>query len=167
MAMGWHPNGYGSDLAWAKEINSAISTSPTNVAYTTHLYYYAPYDLTSYWTKDYNTLKSELQKAVTSMGVTAPLVINEEGSCLAVSANKQNDYQWWQNIVLAQRDLGIGAVPYYWMSEGGLGGSFIGEAILSGGYSPNTMGQSLHQRLQRCSNTNPGTNTHSYRITNT
>jgi hypothetical protein len=138
--MGWQPNGYGNTLGWASDINNAIH--PTNVAYTTHFYYYAPADLSSYWAKDYNTLKSQVQTAVNSMGVSAPLVINEEGSCTTSSPNKQNDYTWWQNLILAQRDLGVGACAYYWLSDSGLGGVYSGETLLTSGYSPNTMGQS-------------------------
>ena len=137
--MGWFPNGYGNNLAFAGQINNALH--PTNVVYTTHLYYYAPNDLSSYWAKDYATLKTQLQTGINSMGVTAPLVVNEEGSCLASSPNKQNDYTWWQNLVVAQRDLNIGAGPYYWLSDSGLGGIYVGESMLSSAYSPNTMGQ--------------------------
>jgi hypothetical protein len=67
------------------------------------------------------------------MGVTAPLVVNEEGSCLTSSFNKQADYTWWQNLVLAQRDLNIGAGAYYWVSDAGLGGVYSGETMLSSG----------------------------------
>ena len=137
--MGWFPNGYGNTLSWVKQIDDAFH--PTNIVYTTHFYYYAPTDLSSYWAKDYATLKSQIQTGVDSMGIVAPLVINEEGSCLSSSPNKQNDYTWWKNILLAQRDLNIGAVPYYWLSDSGLGPVFSGETVLSNGYSPNTMGQ--------------------------
>jgi hypothetical protein len=44
--MGWQPNGYGATLAWAGQINNALH--PTNLAYTTHFYYYAPTDLSAY-----------------------------------------------------------------------------------------------------------------------
>jgi hypothetical protein len=138
--MGWQPNSYGGTLAWAGQINNAIH--PTNLVYTTHFYYYAPTDLSSYWAKDYATLKTQVQSAIDGMGVTAPLVINEEGSCLSSSPNHQNDYTWWQNIVLAQRDLNVGAGAYYWLSDSGLGGVYAGETMLTSGYTPNTMGQS-------------------------
>ncbi len=78
--MGWYPNGYGNTLSWAKQIDNAIH--PTNMVYTTHFYYYAPTDLTAYWATDYNRLKTQVQNGIDTMGVTAPLVINEEGSCL-------------------------------------------------------------------------------------
>jgi hypothetical protein len=137
--VGWNPNGYGSTLSWASDINSKLH--PTNVAYTTHFYYYSPTDLSGYWAKDYSTLKTQVQTAINSMGVTAPLVINEEGSCTSSSPNKQNDYTWWQNLILAQRDLGVGACAYYWLSDSGLGTVFSGETMLTTGYTPNTMGQ--------------------------
>jgi hypothetical protein len=139
--MGWMPNGYGSTLGWAKQINDAIH--PTNIAYTTHFYYHAPSDLSSYWATDYATLKTQIQSGINGMGVTAPLVINEEGSCLIASSNRQADYTWWQNLVLAQRDLGVGAGAYYWLSDSGLGPAYSTETMLSTGtnYTPNTMGQ--------------------------
>ncbi|MCW4029163.1 MAG: glycoside hydrolase family 5 protein [Candidatus Bathyarchaeota archaeon] len=139
--MGWMPNGYGSTLGWANQIDDAIN--PTNLVYTTHFYYHAPSDLTAYWATDYNTLKTQIQTGIDGMGVVAPLVINEEGSCLVASSNYQADYTWWQNLVLAQRDLGIGAGAYYWLSDAGLGGVYSGESLLSTGvgYTPNTMGQ--------------------------
>ena len=75
------------------------------------------------------------------MGVSAPLVINEEGSCLSSSSNVQNDYNWWNSLIQAQNTLGIGAGAYYWLSSSGLGGSYDGEELLTSGYTPNTMGQ--------------------------
>ncbi len=140
--VGWNPNGYGSTLSWASDINNKIH--PTNIVYTTHFYYYSPTDLSGYWAKDYSTLRTQIQTAINGMGVNTPLVINEEGSCLSSSPNKQNDYTWWQNLILAQRDLNVGAGAYYWLSDNGLGGVFSGEALLSTGtgYKPNTMGQS-------------------------
>ncbi len=138
--MGWFPNGYGNNLSWCKQISDAIPGA-TNLVYTTHFYYYAPSDLSSYWSKDYATLKQQIQTGINSMGVTAPLVINEEGSCLSCSPNKQNDYAWWQNVLRAQRELNLGAVPYYWLSDAGLGPVYTGESMLSYGYQPNTMGQ--------------------------
>ena len=164
--MGWFPNGYGNNLAFAGQIDRAIH--PTNMVYTTHFYYYAPTDLSSYWAKDYAGLKAQVQTGINSMGVTAPLVVNEEGSCLTSSPNKQNDYSWWQNILAVQRDLNIGAVPYYWLSDSGLGGVYAGESMLSSGYSPNTMGQILHRRIQtnsRHSNRNTYTHSDSYTCT--
>lgn len=138
--MGWQPNGYGNTLSWCKQIADAIPNA-NNLVYTTHLYYYAPTDLTSYWATDYAGLKAQLQTAISSMGVTAPLVVNEEGSCLSRTSNRAQDVTWWTNLLAAQRDLNIGAGAYYWLSDGGLGPIYAGETMLSGGYSPNDMGQ--------------------------
>ncbi len=138
--MGWFPNGYGNDLSFAKQIANAIPNA-NNIVYTTHLYYYAPTDLTSFWASDVNGLKAQLQTGIASMGITAPLVINEEGSCLNNSPDHQKDATWWSNLVIAQQDLGIGAGAYYWLSDSGLGGVYAGESMLSSGYSPNQMGQ--------------------------
>jgi len=138
--MGWHPNTWGNDLSWTKQITTAIPQT-TNLVFTTHLYYYAPTDLTAYWKTDYDGLKTQLSEAIKTMGVNAPLVINEQGSCLTKSNNKQNDYTWWQNLLKAQNDLNIGAGAYYWLSDTGLGPIYSGETMLTNHYTPNTMGQ--------------------------
>jgi len=148
--MGWFPNGWGQDLSWAKQITNAIS-NPTNLAFSTHLYRHAPSDLSSYWgATDYNAVKSELQSAFNSMGVTAPLIINEAGSCMGVvpSSDVQNELNWWDSVVHSASDLGIGFTAYYWMSDADLGPLYVGEALLSGSWqtdasspSPNAVGQ--------------------------
>ncbi len=161
--MGWNPNGYGGTLGWVSDVNNALH--PTNVAYTTHFYYYAPTDLSSYWAKDYATLKTQIQGAVTSMGVSAPLVINEEGSCTSSSPNVQNDYTWWQNLILAQRDLGVGAGAYYWISDQGLGRSILGRINVNQRLHTKHHGNILHQRIQ-WSHSNSNRNAHTYTITN-
>jgi len=138
--MGWHPNTWGNDLSWTNQITTAIPQA-TNLVFTTHLYYYAPTDLTAYWKTDYDGLKTQLTTAIKTMGVNAPLVINEQGSCLTKSNNKQNDYTWWQNLLKAQYDLNIGAGAYYWLSDTGLGNIYSGETMLTNHYTPNTMGQ--------------------------
>jgi hypothetical protein len=139
--MGWMPNGWGATLGWASDINKALN-NPTNIVYSTHFYYYAPSDNTAYWATDYATLKTQVQTAINGMGVSAPLIINEEGSCLSYSKNVQNDYTWWSNLILAQRDLGVNAGAYYWVSDSGLGGVYSGESMLKSGYTSNTMGTS-------------------------
>jgi hypothetical protein len=140
--MGWFPNGYGNSLSWCKQIADAIPNA-SNLVYTTHLYYYAPTDLTSYWATDYAGIKAQLQTGIDSMGVTAPLVVNEEGSCLQYSSNRARDVTWWTNLLAAQRDLNIGAGAYYWLSDSGLGPVYAGESMLSYGYEPNDMGQAF------------------------
>ncbi|MDR1992016.1 MAG: glycoside hydrolase family 5 protein [Nitrososphaerota archaeon] len=138
--MGWHPNAWGNDLSWIKQIAAAIPNA-VNIVYTTHLYYYAPTDLTQYWRTDYDNLKSQLQDAVKTMGVVAPLVINEEGSCLARSSNSQRDVTWWSTLLRVQYDLGIGAGAYYWLSDTGLGPIYAGETMLTRNYAANAMGK--------------------------
>ncbi len=143
---GWEPNGWGSNLSWAAQINTALGGNPTNMVYTTHFYYYAPSNLASYWDDPSGfhgatSLTNCLQLLQTSMGVNAPLVINEEGSCLLSSSNPQNDYTWWNSLLQAQMADGIGAGAYYWLSASGLGGTYDGEELLTSGYTPNTMGQ--------------------------
>lgn len=149
--LGWTPH-IGMDLSWASQIASAIGT-PSNLVYTTHFYYYSPADLSRYWNQDLvwsydggvpkttSQLESDIQGVINTMGVTAPLVINEEGSCRSSSSNVANDYIWWENILQAQANLGVGMCAYYWLSDSGLGGAFSGLGQLSSGYSPNTMGQ--------------------------
>ena len=44
--MGWTP---GDNLGWVSTVNTALGGNPSNVVYTTHLYYHAPTDLSSYW----------------------------------------------------------------------------------------------------------------------
>ena len=148
---GWFPNGWGMDLSWASQINTALS-NPTNIVYTTHFYYYAPTDLTALWGSvgiDYNGIYSALQGAWQSLGVNAPLVANEAGDCSYCATNIQNDYTWWNSVCQATSSLGIGLGAYYWASpitSGGLG--WLDEALLSGpwqtgqaGPPPNTFGQ--------------------------
>jgi hypothetical protein len=142
---GWEPNDWGSNLSWASQINTALS-NPTNIVYTTHFYYYAPSDLTAYWNnpaqfEGATSIENALQLLEGTMGVNAPLVINEEGSCLSSSSNVQNDYNWWNTLLQAQDTLGIGAGAYYWLSSSGLGPTYDGEELLTSGYTPNTMGQ--------------------------
>ena len=155
--MGWFPNGYGNNLSWVKQIDDTIH--PTNVVYTTHFYYYAPTDLTSYWATDYAGLKAQLQTGIDSMGIVAPLVINEEGSCLSYSSNRARDVTWWTNLLQAQRDLNIGAGAYYWLSDAGLGPVYAGETMLSSGYSPNDMGQAYINAYKAGFNSDRNANT--------
>ncbi len=148
---GWFPNGWGMNLSWASQINTALS-NPTNIVYTTHFYYYAPTDLTALWASvgiDYNGIYKALQGAWQSLGVNAPLVANEAGDCSYYAANMQNDNTWWNNICQATASLGIGLGAYYWASpitSGGLG--WLDEALISGPWQmgqssppPNTFGQ--------------------------
>lgn len=147
--VGWEPNGWGMNIAWAGQITAAIG-SPTNLAFTTHIYYYSPADLTNYW--DSNGLDSDaggipdtaaqLQTIFTnlksSMGVSAPLVFNEAGDCSYYATDITNDYTWWNNFCQAAYadDIGVGA--YYFdrnNSAGGVAGVNMG-LISTAPYTP-------------------------------
>jgi hypothetical protein len=151
---GWVPD-Y-SSLAWASQLNSALGGNPTNVAYTTHLYYYSPSDDTPFW--DQNgvdagsggtpmttaQIQSALQGAETSMGVTAPLVINEFGDCLSASAcgpSYSQDYSWFNSVCQATNNLGIGLTAYYWATIGNIAPDQEGLLSAASTYTPNTEGQ--------------------------
>jgi hypothetical protein len=142
---GWEPNGWGQDMSWASQINTALGGSATNMVYTTHFYYDAPTDLSSYWNnpsqfQGATSLTNCLQLLQQSMGVSAPVVINEEGSCDYSSSNTGMN-TWWTNLLQAQNADGIGAGAYYWLSSSGLGGTYSSEELLTSGYTPNSMGQ--------------------------
>lgn len=151
--LGWYPNGWGNNLDWAGVINTTLGGNPSNVVYTTHWYYYAPSDNSSYWTLNANTIRTAIQNAVAGMGVNAPLVVNEAGSTLYYSPNVNNDYSWWNSICTIAKSLGIGLTLYYWAgaaTEGGTG--WANESILLNGGawpsgaaspSPNPMGQNF------------------------
>ena len=114
--MGWFPNGYGNNLSWCKQISDAIPGA-TNLVYTTHFYYYAPSDLSSYWSKDYSTLKAQIQTGINSMGITAPLVVNEEGSCLQRLAQQSRTTMHGGRTCFGRGVNSKQAVPYYWLSD--------------------------------------------------
>ncbi len=152
--MGWEPNGWGMNLSWASSITSAIG-SPTNLAFTTHIYYYSPSDLTPYWNPDgldsdaggvpptVAQLESTFSTLIGTMGVKAPLVFNEAGDCQAESTNINNDNTWWNSVCVASNADGIGVGAYYWArttADGGLG--YYDEGLIgTAPYSPNTLGQ--------------------------
>jgi hypothetical protein len=86
-------------------------------------------------------IETQLQGLLSNMGISAPVVMNEQGDCELVSANISNDYTWWSNLLQAENALGIGEGAYYWLSDSGLGGVFDGNDLLTSGYTPNTTGQ--------------------------
>ncbi len=160
---GWEPNGWGQNMAWAGQIANTLGAHP-NLVFNNHLYYYSPSPLTSYW--DQNSVSNsnggvpltaaQLQTTLNAlinggtdaqgytypnMGVSAPVVMNEEGDGSLSSSNVTNDYIWWNNLLQAQNALGIGAGAYYWLSSRGLGPTYDGNELLTSGYAPNTMGQ--------------------------
>ncbi len=137
-----------NDLSWCAQIKRAIPRA-TNLAFTTHTYRHAPYFNTQ-WGTNYTVVLSQLQTAVKSMGVTAPLLINEAGSCMSYVApnDTQNELGWWDALNHAAYSLKIGVTAYYWMSDTDLGPIYAGEALLSAPWStgassppPNNMGQ--------------------------
>ncbi len=132
-----------NDLSWCAQIKNAIPRA-TNLAFTTHVYRHAPYFNTQ-WGTTYSVVLSQMQTAVKSMGVTAPLVINEAGSCMSYVApdDVQNELGWWDAINHAAYTLKTGLTAYYWMSDTDLGPVYSGEALLSG------PGQPEQLRLQR------------------
>ena len=128
---GWYPNGFGMNLSWAKGIVNSIG-SPTNLVFTTHFYWYAPTDLTSYWTNYQNfqsatSIQNAIQLAQTSMGVSYPLVINEQGSSSAISPNISTDQAWYKTVLTAEDNLNIGFSGYFWVSDAGLGPCWTGK----------------------------------------
>lgn len=121
-----------NDLSWCTQITTAIPRA-SNIAFTTHVYRHAPY-FNSQWGVDYPTVLIQMLTAIKSMGVVAPLVINEAGSCMSyVAANDvQNELNWWSGLNRVAQTLSIGLSAYYWMADTDLGPVFAGEALLSG-----------------------------------
>ena len=152
---GWLPNGWGMNLSWASQITSALGGSPLNLAFTTHIYYYSPSDVTQYWDSNglsntaggipYNVteMTTIFANLKTSMGVSAPLVFNEAGDCSYYSTNLTNDYIWWDAVNKAAYANDIGISAYYFarfITLGGIAGVNLG-IIDTAPYSPNTFGQ--------------------------
>ncbi len=137
-----------NDLSWCNQISEAIPGA-VNLVFTTHAYRHSPYFSTQ-WGTTHAELVSQLRVGVQSMGVNAPLVINEAGSCwTTVTYKDQSDeLGWWSALNSASKTQRIGVTAYYWMSDSDLGPVYSGEALLSGSWSitdasplPNAMGQ--------------------------
>ena len=76
------------------------------------------------------------------MGITAPLIVQRRRLMPRHhQATHKTTLHGGTLLVQAQAKLGIGYGAYYWLSDSGLGGSYVGESFLSSGYTPNTMGQ--------------------------
>ncbi len=147
---GWYPNGWNMDLSWATQIVNTLGGAPTNLVFTTHFYWYAPADLRSLWTNYQNfrgstSIADAIAKAKASMGVNYPLVVNEEGSSMAISSDKNTDVNWYKTVLSAQINNGIGLSGYFWVSDAGIGFAWTGETLMSTGtnYTPNAMGQAF------------------------
>ena len=137
-----------NDLSWASQISEAIPNA-INLVFTTHAYRHGP-SFNFQWGTNYTTVLQQLLVAVQSMGVNAPLLINEAGSCLfsVPSNNIQVELDWWNSLNHATSTLGIGLTGYYWISDSDLGPAYSGETLLSGSWgsgaaspTPNNMGQ--------------------------
>ena len=168
---GWMPNGWGFNLSWASQITAALGGSPTNLVFTTHIYYYSPADLTPYWNQNgvdsssggipmtTAQIQSALHGLQQSMGVNAPLVFNEAGDCQAESSNLNNDNAWWNSVCVASNQLGIGVCAFFWLrpsTDGGLG--WYGEGLIgTAPNSPNTMGQEFINAYTGTSASSPTT----------
>ena len=137
-----------NDLSWASQISKALPAA-LNLAFTTHAYRHGP-SFNLQWGTNSSTVEQQLQAAVQSMGVNAPLVINEAGSCLfsVPSDDLSAELNWWNALNQAASTLSIGLTGYYWISESDLGPAYSGETFLSGSWdrgaaspTPNEMGQ--------------------------
>jgi hypothetical protein len=139
---------YYNDLSWCKQINQAIPNNQ-NIVYTTHAYRHSP-SFNPQWETSQDGVLTQLKTAKDSMGVNAPLLINEAGSCtLYVSADdKQNEVNWFSSLTSAAKSLGVGLTAYYWVSDDDLGPVYSGMALISGIWevnatspAPNQMGR--------------------------
>lgn len=123
-----------NDLSWCQQITDAIPGS-VNLVYTTHAYRHAPY-FNQQWGTTPEEVTGQLSAAVESMGVNAPLVINEAGSCQNAITHYDlvNELSWWNNLNGAAKNLGIGLAAYYWMSDTDLGPVYSGLSLLTGAW---------------------------------
>ena len=137
-----------NDLSWCQQISNAIPNA-ANLVYTTHAYRHSPY-FNYQWETNTPNVQSQLTFAIESMGIKAPLLVNEAASCKSYvpSSDVQNELGWWRALNNATRNLGIGLTAYYWMSDNDLGPVFEGEALLTGYWvngtsspMPNQMGE--------------------------
>jgi hypothetical protein len=121
-----------NDLSWCQQISTAIPDA-SNIVYTTHAYRHAPY-FNQQWATTSSGVLTQLSSAVQSMGVSAPLVINEAGSAQNAvgTSDKQNELNWWTGLISASGTLGVGFTAYYWMSDSDLGPVYSGIALLAG-----------------------------------
>ncbi len=137
-----------NDLSWCSQIRNTIPNA-RNLVFTTHAYRHAPYFNTP-WGTNTTMVQSQLSTAIASMGVNAPLVINEAGSCMAVVApgDIANELGWWDGLNHAAANLEIGVTAYFWMSDSDFGPIYAGEALLNGTWpagvaspAPNNLGK--------------------------
>jgi hypothetical protein len=130
---GYIPNH--NDLGWCKQISDAIPGA-TNLVYTTHVYRHAPY-FNKQWGTSNSIIETQLTLALKSMGVTAPLVINEAGCCqnTITSHDLTIEVEWWKSLCSNTKTFGIGLTAYYWMSDNDLGPTYGGLSLLTGNWT--------------------------------
>lgn len=144
------------ELDWIPEVQKQLTTSvggtPINVAYTTHPYRYAPWPNTQ-WQTTYSSVQAQLNSpnivpATRSNGIDVPLVFNEMGICQTAMDNQEMSF--WDAILHNAKDMGIGVVAYYWMSDSDLGPVYSGESLVTGSWAqgaqsptPNAVGQTF------------------------
>lgn len=121
-----------NDLSWCQQINNALPNA-VNLVYTTHAYRHSPY-YNSQWGTTTTKVTQQITTAIQSMGVTAPLVINEAGSCqnTVTTRDLTNEVNWWTGLCSAANTLGVGLAAYYWMSDTDLGPTYSGLSLLTG-----------------------------------
>lgn len=137
-----------NDLSWCSQISKAIPKA-VNLVYTTHAYRHSPF-FNWQWGNTTAQVTSQLTAAVKTMGVSAPLVINEAGCCMnhVTVRDTPSEYAWWTALIGAAKARGVGFTAYYWMSDSDLGPVYSGEALLTGDWhigssspSPNKLGR--------------------------
>ena len=146
-----------NDLSWARQISNAIPNAE-NLVFTTHAYRHGP-DFNPEWGTSYDAVEGQLQAAVQSMGINAPLVINEAGSCMFSVPNDdvKAELTWWEALNQAAAKLGIGVTAYYWLSDSDLGYAFSGETLLQGTWTTGAVSPTPNEMGQIFLNTAPGT----------
>jgi len=144
------------ELQWRPEVHNQLRASigqePVNIAYTTHPYRYAPLPNTQ-WQTTYSGVQAQLNSPnivpiTRSNGIDVPLVFNEMGICQTAMDNSEMNF--WDSILRNSKEMGIGVVAYYWMSDSDLGPVYHGETLLTGSWAqgapspaPNAVGQAF------------------------
>lgn len=123
-----------NDLSWCQQISDALPDA-VNLVYTTHAYRHSPY-FNPQWGTTPQEVTAQLSAAIETMGVNAPLVINEAGSCqnTITPYDLTNELNWWSSLNSAAKTLGVGLAAYYWMSDTDLGPVYSGLSLLTGAW---------------------------------
>lgn len=140
-----------TELSWVpqlyNQLKNAVNSQLSNMVFTTH-----PYRGTNLqWSTTYIGLQSQLNDPsmvpqTRSNGINVPLVFNEMGVLQLGSDGAE--YSFWDAILHNARDMGIGVVAYYWISDTDYGPAYYGESLVTGIWAqgalsptPNTAGQ--------------------------